>query len=64
MMKIHFLKYMKDLMIYFLNKRRLKRWLSGSGHLLLKRTQVQFPAPTCQFITICNSSFRGSDALV
>lgn len=47
-------------------KVEVERWLSGLEHqpeLLLERTQVGFSAPTCWLTTICNSSFKESDAL-
>jgi hypothetical protein len=39
----------------------LERWLIGSE--LFQRTWVQFPAPTLQLTTVCNSNSRRSDTL-
>jgi hypothetical protein len=40
----------------------MERWFSEQEYrLLFQRIWVQFPAPTWQLITACNSIFRGSD---
>ena len=42
----------------------IERWLGSQEHwLFFRKTQKQFPAPTWQCTTICNSSSRGSGAL-
>lgn len=43
---------------------KLVKWLSGQEHLLpFQDTQDWFQAPTWRLTTICNSSFRVSDAI-
>ena len=44
---------------------RVGKWLTGQEHwLLLQKTQVQFPAPTWQLATTCNSRSRENVASI